>query len=159
MKSKTEFLDKSKKKKILKVLEKEYGVSDLKHLFIRSSKERFRIYSGNLSKEEINDLSNVINIELIGARLCTIKDWDTRLNFDIMNLPVIKNQITQNIQLIDEKNIDPWLRGNNVELKVDEKNKGKFLAIKNKNSFYGIGLNQKDHIKNYVPKERRIKGN
>lgn len=156
MKSKIELLDKTKKKKVLSLLEKEYGIGNLPHLLIKTSKERYRIYSGSLSKEEIYDLMKNTNVELIGARLCTIKDSDTRLNFDIMNLPIIKKQITKNIQIIDDKNVDKWLRGNNLEIQTE--NKGKFLAIKNKKDFFGIGLNQKDHIKNYVPKERRIKG-
>ena len=71
-------------------------------------------------------------------------------------LEVIKKQITKNIQQIDEKDINQWLRGNNLEINIE--NKGKFLAIKNKKDFFGIGLNQGNHIKNYVPKERRIKG-
>lgn len=156
MKSKIELLDKTKKKKILALLEKEFGISKLNHLLIKTSRERYRIYSGSLSKEELNELAKTVNVELIGSRLCTIKDSDIRLNFDIMNLPIIKKQISKNIQTIEDKDIEPWLRGNNIDIEI--KNKGKFLAIKNKNHFFGTGMNQKDNIKNYVPKERRIKG-
>ena len=156
MKSKTELLDKTKKKRILEKLEKDYGVSKLPHLFIKTAKNKYRIYSGSLSKEEIIELVKNVNVELIGTRLCTIDDDDVRLTFDIMNLPIIKKQINKNIFEIHDNEVENRLRGNNIE--IETKHDNKFLAIKHKKDFLGIGMNQRDHIKNYVPKERRIKG-
>ena len=156
MKPKTELLDKTKKKKILEKLEEAYGVSKLPHLFIKTAKNKYRIYSGSLSKEEIIELVKNVNVELIGTRLCTIDDDDVRLTFDVMNLQIIKKKINKNIFEIPDNEVEKWLRGNNIE--IETKSKEKFLAIKHKKDFLGIGVNQRDHIKNYVPKERRIKG-
>ena len=156
MKPKIELLDKTKKRKVLNLLDENYGVSKLPHLFIKTAKNKYRIYSGSLSKEEIIELVKNVNVELIGTRLCTIDDDDVRLTFDIMNLPIIKKQINKNIFEIPDNEVEKWLRGNNIE--IETKHDGKFLAIKHKKDCLGIGMNQRDHIKNYVPKERRIKG-
>ena len=153
---KVEILNNSKKKKTLLKLNESFGISKLKHLFIKVGKNKYRIFSGSLSKEELHDLLKIARVELIGSRLCTIDDEDVRLNIDLMNLPEIKKQITENIFKLEDKYIDAWLRGNNLEIPVELK--GKFIAIKNGKDFLGMGRNQKVNIHNYVPKERRIVG-
>jgi len=113
---KVELLDKSKKKKILNLLEENYGISELKYLFIKSGKDKIRVFSGSLSKEEINDLAKNTNIELIGARLCNLTGDGIRINFDIINLPEIKSQITENIQVLDDEKVIEWMKGNDLHI-------------------------------------------
>ena len=152
---KIELLDKTKKKKILGLLEENYGVKELKHLFVKLGKDKYRIFSGNLSKEEIKDLEKNTRIEVIGSRICTTAENSVRINFDMLNLPEIKSQITENIIEITDEQLKEWLKGNNLE--IDSKTKARFVIIKHKNDFIGIARNQKNFLKNYVPKERRKK--
>ena len=80
---KVEILDRTKKKKIMEELDKRYGINKLDYLFIKTGKDKVRMFSGELSWDEINEIAKRINIEIIGVPLCTFVDDDLRLNFDI----------------------------------------------------------------------------
>ncbi len=153
--NKVEFLDKAKKKKVLNKLEEDYGINKLNYLLIRSGKENIRIFSGNLSKDELNLLAKNVNLELIGTKLCTITEEGIRLNFDLINLPEIKSQISKNIIDLNEDEAKKWMRGE--DLKIDTKTKEKFLVVKKAEDLLGIGKVYREILKNYIPKERRIK--
>jgi NOL1/NOP2/fmu family ribosome biogenesis protein len=47
------------------------------------------------------------------------------------------------------------MKGNNLQIETEGKKR--FIAIKHKNDFLGVGRVQGTFIKNYVPKERRIR--
>ena len=156
MNTKVEIFDRTKKKKLINKLEKEYGIKELPYLILKTGSEKFRIYSGIFSTEELNYLAKKINVQLIGTPLCTIKNEDIRLNFDTLNIPLIKSQISKNeIELSDEE-IKKWIRGENIEKDIE--NKSKFIIVKNNKDYIGSGYNGKTFLKNYVPKERRVKG-
>ena len=152
---KIELLDKTKKKKFLNLLEKSYGISNLGYLFIKSGKDKFRIFSGSLSKEELNDLAKSIHVELLGSRVANMDEENIRISFDAINIPKIKEQITENIIKVNDSQAKEWMKGNNLQISVE--NKVRYVAIKHKDDFLGVGRVQGDFIKNYVPKERRVK--
>lgn len=151
-----EILDNTKKKKLIAQLEEQYGISNLPYLIIRTGADKYRIYSGNLSKQEIIDLGKNTKLELIGIKLCKIDRENIRLNFDVLNLPEIKSQITNNILVIGDKQAEEFLKGNNIEMTTDLKG---YVIIKNKDDFLGVGKVSADGkvISNYIPKERRVK--
>ena len=154
--SKVELLNSTKKKKIMQMLEKEYGISNLNYLIVQTGKGKYRIYSGGLSRDELNMLAKTIHIEIIGAKICKVEEDKIRLDFDIINLPEIKKQINKNIIEIPDKDIANWMKGDNLNIKTDLTSS--YLIIKNNNDLLGTGQNAKVLIKNYVPKERRVKG-
>ena len=149
-----DLLDKTKKNKILDILEENYGILKMPHLFLKSG-DRIRVFSGNLSKEELNTLGKNLHVDLIGTKLGTIAEDNFRLSFDIMNLPIISSQITKNIIEIDNEMSNKWLRGGNIDIIPNTENK--FISIKNNDDFLGIARNHKTYLQNYVPKERKIK--
>ncbi|MBI2628953.1 hypothetical protein HYW74_02630 [Candidatus Pacearchaeota archaeon] len=159
-----DLLDKTKKKKILSLLDKEYGISQLPHLFIKSGKDKIRIFSGSLSKDELNNLAKTIHVDSIGIKLLTLETFDgekdgIRLSFDILNMPEIKSQITKNFIEITDEQLNSWLKGDNLDLDIKQNNKdlnSRFIIIKHNNDFFGIARNQ-GFLKNYVPKERRLR--
>src|SRR3989344_4494688 len=159
-----DLLDRTKKKKILEMLEKEYGIMQLPHLFIKSGKEKIRIFSGSLSKEELNDLAKTVHVDSIGIKLLTLETFNgekqgIRLSFDILNMPEIKSQITKNFLEITDEQLSTWLKGDNLDLDIKKENKelkSRFIIIKHNNDFFGIARNQ-GFLKNYVPKERRLR--
>lgn len=153
--SKISILDKTKKKKIIAMLEKEYGIEDLKHLFILSGNDKIRIYSGDLSREELNYLGKKLKLELIGSSLGKMENDSFRLSFDVANLPQIKEQIDKNIIEINEEQKEKWMVGDSLDMEID--NKSNFVVLKNNDDFLGVAKNRKTFIQNYVPKERRIK--
>jgi len=144
-------LDNKGKKKILKQLNEQYGITELPYLIIQFGKEKLRLYTGNISKQELRDLDKALTIENIGLYFAKYEEQDIRLTLDGVQL--LKDQITKNILEIDDKNADNWLKGNDLDIQTD---KG-WNVIKNKNEFLGCGKSTGGKITNFMPKERRIR--
>ena len=155
-KMKVEILDNTKKKKLIAQLENQYGISKLPYLVIRTGSDKYRIYSGNLSKEELKEIGKNTRLELIGIKICKFDRENIRLNFDALNLPEIKKQITKNIIEIDNNQADKFLKGESIETTTNLKG---YVVVKNKDDFIGMGKASADGkiISNYIPKERRLK--
>jgi len=156
---KVELLDNAKKKKIIEKLNYEYGIEKLPYLLIRSGKDKIRIYSGNFSKEELNELGKGLNVELLGISFLRPDQETYRISFDTINIPQIKNQITKNIIEIPDNQITEWFKGNSLENTKKIDLNSKFVVIKNNNDLLGVAKGNQDTIFNYVPKERRVRTN
>ena len=139
------------KKKIIEQLNKQFGVTDLPYLIIQFGKEKLRLYSGILSKEELYYLDNEIRIENIGLYFAKWETEGIRLTLDGVQL--LKNQITKNILELNDKQADEWLKGNDLEIKEETG----WKILKHKNEFIGCGKSTGEKISNFMPKERRIK--
>lgn len=147
-----EIIRKNEKKKILEKLEKQFGIAKLPYLLLRFGKEKIRIYSGNLSSEELRVLDNSIRIENTGLYFAKQQEDGLRLSLD--SLELLKSQITKNILEIDDNQTKEWLKGQDLQIKSDVA----FKILKNHEDLIGCGKSTGDKITNFVPKERRIKG-
>jgi NOL1/NOP2/fmu family ribosome biogenesis protein len=145
------FIKSPEKKRIVKELEETYGIKELNYLLIETGKRKLRAYSGDLSKEEILELGNTINIEIIGMYLLSQKDADLRINFDAVSL--LRDQIEKNIVKINQEQYELWMRGYDLEIKHPRG----IAVIKFKHDLVGIGRSNGEKIFNYVPKERKLK--
>lgn len=146
------FIKSNEKRKILKELENQYGITELPYLLIQGGKSRLRAFSGHLSKEEMYLLSDLTNVEVIGAYAISRRDNDLRLSFDIITL--LKDQITKNIVEISDKQLDEWLHGQDLEIPNIPRG---LVTIKHNNDFVGAGKSNTEKIFNYVPKERKLR--
>ena len=144
-------INSSEKKKIIEKLNTQFGIENLHYLFLKFGKDKIRIYSGSLSKEELNTIENNIRIENIGIYFARIQEDGIRLTIDGTQL--VKNQITKNILKIDDKEVIEWLKGQDLNIKTEKS----FKIIKNNEEFLGCGKSNGDKITNFIPKERRIK--
>ena len=147
---KINFIRSSKKKKILKQLNLQFGITKIPHLLIETAKNKFRGYTGTLSKEEIAELNRITNIESIGLYLIK-EEGELRLSIDATHL--FKDQITKNIVEIDKPQFEKWIRGHDLNISATKRVK----VIKYDDNFIGCGKSNEETIFNYVPKERRIK--
>ncbi len=143
-------LTSSDKKKILQKLS-QFGITDIPGLVIQFGKEKLRLYTGILSKEELYHLDNEARIETIGLYFAKYEQDEIRLTLD--GVQFFRNQINKNIIQIDDKLADDWLKSNDLQIKTQ---KGWFI-LKNKDEFLGCGKSTGEKISNFVPKERRIK--
>ncbi|VVB77695.1 Ribosomal RNA small subunit methyltransferase F [uncultured archaeon] len=139
------------KKKIIEQLNKQFGITQIPQLIIQFGKEKLRLYSGNLSKEELYYLDNEIRIENIGLYFAKWENDGIRLTLDGVQL--FRNQITKNILELDEKQANDWLKGNDLDIKTDYG----WKILKYKNEFIGCGKSTGERITNFMPKERRVK--
>lgn len=154
------FIFRNDKEKLIKMLGY-YGIKNLNnYLLIYSGKEKIRGYSGSLINKEIIDLYNEVGIELIGLYLFHDYHDNLRLSFDAIS--ALKNQITENIIEIDDKQAEEFLKGRDIALSKEEQEKFKdetrgFKIIKHNQELIGTGKLTSDRIVNYMPKERRLR--
>ena len=141
----------AQKKKIIRQLSEQYGISEIPHLFLQFGKEKIRIYSGNFSREELTELQKNLRIENLGLYLATQHQDEFRLSLDA--LQVFKNQITKNILELDDKQAEQWFKGQDLDIQTDNA----FKILQHNNEFIGCGKSTGERITNFVPKERRIK--
>lgn len=145
-------LNNKDKKKILEQLNKQYGIEKLPYLILKFGQDKLRLYSGNLSKEELYSLDNNLRIENIGLYFAKYEEGNNiRLTLDGVQL--LKNQITKNILELNDNQAQDWLKGHDLEIKSDKA----WKILKNKDDFLGCGKSTGEKITNFVPKERRIK--
>jgi len=145
------FLNSKQKKSIQEGLNEFYGITELNAQLIEVGKLRIRAFTGNLSREEISQLSKITSIETIGMYLISQKDNDLRLNFDA--LPLFKSQITKRILEINKDQLALWVRGYDLEIKCERG----IVVLKFEDDLVGIGKSNTEKIFNYLPKERKIK--
>jgi NOL1/NOP2/fmu family ribosome biogenesis protein len=145
------FIKSSEKRDILEELEDIYGIKELNYLLIETGKEKIRAYSGSLSKDEIMELSKLVNIEIIGMYLINKKDSLPRISFDASSL--LRNQIVKNVVIINKDQYEKWIRGYDLEISCSPG----ISILKFDNEVVGIGKSNNIKIFNYVPKERKIK--
>ncbi|MEK6859479.1 MAG: hypothetical protein AABX54_01560 [Nanoarchaeota archaeon] len=144
-------LTSSDKEKIIEQLNKQFGVKELPYLIIQFGKEKLRLYSGSLSKEELYHLDNEIRIENIGLYFAKQENEGIRPTLDGVQL--FKNQITKNILELNDKQAEEWLKGNDLDIQTDRG----WKILKHKQEFIGCGKSTGERITNFMPKERRIK--
>ncbi len=145
------FIKSPEKRKLVSELQEKFGIANLPYLLIESGKEKLRGFSGHLSKDEIAELAQILNIDSIGLYVLKKERDGLRLSFDATQL--LRMQITKNILEIDDKQMEQWIRGHDLDIKVPQ---GTYV-IKYRGDFLGCGRSNGEKLFNYVPKERRIK--
>lgn len=138
------------KKKILKQLNEQFGITTLPYLILQFGEEKLRAYSGSFSIEELNILNANLRIEKLGLYFAKALPEGLRLTFDGVQL--FKNQIIKNIIEINDKQAEEWFKGNDLIIQSENV----FKILKYNNEFVGCGKSTGEKITNFVPKERRI---
>ncbi|MAG24377.1 hypothetical protein CMI47_02260 [Candidatus Pacearchaeota archaeon] len=148
---KIHFIRSNQKRKIISQLNEQFGITKVPHLLIESGKEKIRGYSGSLSKEEIQELNNILHIESLGLYLMSARDADLRLSIEGSHF--FQDQITKNTVKINPSELDKWLHGQDLNIKVPTAT----VIIKNQDDLIGSGKSNGEKIFNYIPKDRRLK--
>jgi NOL1/NOP2/fmu family ribosome biogenesis protein len=147
---KIHFITSAHKKKLIKQLENQFGITKLPYLLTESGKEKIRAFSGHLSKEEISELNHTLNIELFGLYILR-QEHNIRLSLDGTHL--LNNQLTKNkIQLTDQQALQ-YLKGQNLEIK---KPSGTYV-IEHSGLLLGCAKSNSEVLLNHLPKDRRLK--
>ena len=141
------------KKRIIEQLDKQFGIKELPYLVLQFGPEKLRVYTGNLSKEEIYYLDRELRIENMGLYFAKYERENNEIRLTIDGIQLLKNQITKNIFELNDEQAEQWLRGNDLQIKTDTN----WKILKHKNEFIGCGKSTGEKITNFMPKERRIK--
>src|SRR3989344_781726 len=138
------FIRSKEKKKILEGLENLYGITSLPYVLAEAGKKKIRAFSGTMSKEEIQELTEITNVEVIGMYILSRKDDDLRINFDA--LPLFKDQISKSILEINDQQFESWIRGQDLDLQI----KSGTYVISHNEDLIGVGKSNGTKIFNYI---------
>jgi len=145
---KLKILNKKKIKKILSMLEQQFGFKGkLDYAFLRSEKNRIYIVNTDLSKIDLEKL----NINSLGLYFGTLAENKIRLSIEGSQL--IGPKSNKNILDINDAELKTWFRGEHVD---DGDGLADFVLLKHKDDFVGCGKAVQGKILNYVSKSRRI---
>ena len=145
----THFLPAGEKKQVIADLENQFGIEKIPGMLIEAGREKTRLFTGSLSREELIELDKICRIELIG--LYAVKKEDTyRISLDSIYL--FEDQITKSIVELTEEEANQWMRGKDLE----KETQSGVVVIKFNDYFLGCGKSNGKIIFNYVPKNRRI---
>jgi len=140
-------LNKKEIKRILSMLEKQWGFKEeLNYAFLQS--EKHKIYLAN--KEIFNlDLSK-LKINSFGLYFADVR---TGIRLSIEGSQIVGKKATKNIVELNDKEAKDWMSGLDIEKQTDS---NEFVIIKHGDDFMGTGKATEDgKILNYVPKARR----
>ena len=144
------FLERGKRREFEKFLEKHFGIPALEFVFVESEMGKIRAFSGNLSKNEILELSRHLNIEGFGIYFAKRDGNEIRLRLDAVHL--LSEKISKGILDISIEEREKWMRGENLD--CEKSLKGIFI-IKCGNDFLSSAKAVNGKLFNFVPKERR----
>lgn len=145
-----EILKRSKRIEIEKLLKEKYGIIiPFRYHLIRKGKNKLRIFTGNLSAQDLRVMDKILTVDTVGLYFAFFKNKELRLSFDSAFLG--KN--AKNIVNLNDFEARKWLQGKNLDKKTKFKN---YVIIRNNSDILGCGKATEKKILNFVPKERRV---
>ena len=145
------YIKSSEKKQITAELESLYGIQKIPHLLIQTGKEKIRGFTGSMSKEEINEISKLTNLEIIGVYL--FKEEGSGLRLSIEATQFFNDQIDKNIVQLTDEQLEDYFKGQEPKIEAEKGLK----VLKNKETPITSAISNGDKISNFIPKERRIR--
>jgi len=140
------------KKQLVEKLKRQFGVEEVKGIFVQMGLERLYLFQGSLTKRDLIELEQIIWIERIGVYFGKVIKDEIRLSIE--GAQILQNQITKSIFELSDEQAEEWMKGNELDIQTGEKG---FLIMKYKDNFLGCGKASEHKIGNYIPKNRRLK--
>ncbi|MFA5953105.1 MAG: hypothetical protein WC812_00775 [Candidatus Pacearchaeota archaeon] len=147
-------LNKKEKENFLKRLNYQFGITDINGEIIQIGKERFYLFQGKYSKEDLFKLKGILKIDKIGVYFGKEFEPTSEFRLSIEGTQLLKNQIKKRIIEINEEQMTSWMSGNELDIKTNEKG---IVVIKHQDYFLGCGKASEEKITNFIPKMRRLK--
>lgn len=133
-------------------LNEQFGITQVPQQIIQIGKERIRLYTGDLTNSEIQNLSKITHIEGIGLYIA--KEEREELRLSIEGTQILGIQATKNIFHLNDEQLKTWMEG--ADLQIQTGLKGIFI-MKYKDYYIGCSKISENKISNFIPKGRRIK--
>jgi len=142
----------NEKQEIINKLKKQFGIKDVKGIFVQRGVERLFLFQGDFTQKQIQELERTIPIERVGVYFGKEINNDIRLSIE--GVHILKNQITKNIFELNKEQAELWMKGNELEIQTGKRG---FLVMKYNEDFLGCGKASELKIGNFIPKSRRLK--
>lgn len=120
------------------------------HHFIQRAREKIRIFTGQLSFQDLIRLSKLLTIDNIGLYFAFVKENEFRLSYDAS---ILYGKSSEKVIELNEKEARAWLKGEDIANRWEKQ--GYFL-IKYNNDILGCCKAVQEKLLNFVPKERRV---
>lgn len=146
------FLEGKEKKEIIGILEAQFGINSLPGKIIKKGKEKIFLYTGELAKEEILRIKDLIPIERIGVYFAKQEERGIRLSIE--GSQILKKEIKKNILELNKEEMKTWMKGHEV---LKNTNLRGYIIIKYREQMLGTGKASEEKITNFIPKSRRLK--
>ena len=149
----TQFTTNQQKQEITQKLNSQFGISlSQDNLLIESSKEKIRLFTGNLTKEQIQEIEAIAPIEAIGLYFFKEeKDAQLRLSLDATH--ILKDNITKNVTNLNDNEASQWMQGNDLNKKAPKS----IQVIQHNSDFLVCAKSTGEVLLNHIPKDRRIR--
>ena len=164
---KIQIMDRAKKKKFISGLS-DLGMKKIPQLLIKDMNKKLYAYSGDLSTEQIMEIWRLFPIEKVGLYVgddMVNRNGVHEFRISIDGMHLWKEQLSERIIQLTEKQEEDWFKGKNIEL--DEKQVGNIgngsVNVKSfsGNDFVGMGkIGSSDSgitLFSFLPKERQRK--
>ncbi|PIN77279.1 hypothetical protein COV16_06985 [Candidatus Woesearchaeota archaeon CG10_big_fil_rev_8_21_14_0_10_34_8] len=147
---KGKYLNSKEVKKVLDLLNKQWGFSDkLNYVFFQSNKRNIYI----VNKEFASLDASKLRINTLGMYFGEItQKGDLRLSIE--GAQMIGPNVSKQVLELDDDQVKKWMYGEDVEVADDLAG---FHILKHENYFVGCGSCKNGVLVNFVPKNRRIK--
>ena len=142
------FIKSGEKKRILAELEEKFGITELPGIMLETGKEKIRVFSGTMTRDEILELRGIANVEAIGLYLIK-REKALRLSLDAPHMLDVKKSFFE----INDEQFKDWIRGKDLDLKI----KPGIYVVKHNEDLLGCGVSNGTVVFNFMPKERRIR--
>lgn len=144
------------KEEFVSKLREQFGIEEINGKLLQRGAERIFLYTGYLDKQEIIQLERNLPVERIGIYFSKIFSPTGEIRLSLEGTQIMKNQIKKNIFELSEEQLDEWMKGRELNLKIPKEMRG-FVIMKYKNKFLGCGKASAEKISNFIPKNRRLK--
>ena len=144
------FLKTKEVKKVLELLEKQWGFAEkLDYIWFLSNKRNLYIVNKEFSQVDVSKL-RISSFGMYFAEM-TLKG-DLRLSIE--GAQRVGVHATKHVLELDDEKVKQWMYGNDVAVAADLQG---FYILKHDNYFIGCGSCKNGNLVNFVPKNRRIK--
>lgn len=136
------------RKNVVEDIGKRFGIVR-EGMWIETGREKLRLFSGNVSQEDLQELREIARIEIIGLYFARAEKDGLRLSFDA---PFFLNS-PKSVLEISSAEVKEWMRGNDIKKECAS---GVYILMSG-TDFVGCGVSDGTTVHNFVPKERRVR--
>jgi len=151
---KLEILNKEKTRQITEKLKEQFGIHNIKGIFVKKGRERIFLFQGNFTSKEIYEINEITPIERAGVYIGKYVPAEEAIRLSIEGTQVFRDQINKNIFELDREQAEEWMSGNELNLKPGTRG---FVVMKFQDDLLGCGKASEEKITNFIPKNRRLK--
>jgi len=149
-------LNKKEIKSVLYLLKERFGCEiDFDFGMLKSRSGKIYLITKDVSKLNLKKL----RISRTGIYFATYEEKfkNNKIRLSIEGAQMVGALAKKNILEIDDLQLKKWFFGEDLVVKNAFNLSDGFVILKYKNDFIGCGLLKQNTVKNYVPKERRVK--